>query len=109
MKEAEPVVFQSRVERLEPDMGRMHAIPVPDFILADLGLETHYRVIVRIAGQELKRAILAPKSGQPYLIVGNPHLRGLGLAEGSPVEITMRAESGFIGGGRRIARSPRPG
>jgi hypothetical protein len=86
------VTVSSRVERLEAALGRMHAIPLPDFLPGDLGLETHYRVIVEISGVELNRAILAPKSGQPYLIIGLQTLHELGLQEGSPIEMTLRAD-----------------
>ena len=86
------VTFPSRVERLEEAMGRMHAVPVPDFVIGDLGLGASYRVIVEILGTELRRAVLAPRSGQPFLIIGRTYLRELGLREGSAVELTMRAD-----------------
>ena len=83
---------RSRVERLESNLNRMHAIPVPETLLHDLGVAAHRRVIVRVGDLEWKRAIQAPKSGQPYLIIGLQYLLEAGLREGSTVEVFVRAD-----------------
>ena len=80
------ISFESRVERLDTGQ-RMHVIPVPHDMAAKLG--GNVRVVATINSMELKRAILAFKSGEPYLKLGQKLLKTLRLREGSLVTVGL--------------------
>jgi hypothetical protein len=77
------IAFESRVERLDTGL-RMHVIPVPELVMETFpGVK---RMIVRIGGVELRRALQGVLSGEPYVMIGLVVLKELGLRMGARVE-----------------------
>jgi hypothetical protein len=85
-----PTPFSSRVERLDPSVGGMHVIPVPESVVAKMpGVK---RVILSIDDQEFTRALQGLGSESAYVMIGMQPLKALGLRLGSELRASIRPD-----------------
>ncbi|MGE3802846.1 MAG: YdeI/OmpD-associated family protein [Candidatus Kapaibacterium sp.] len=85
------VQFSTPLERLEDGM-KHHVLVIPEEI-ADIFEEKKVkRVVVKIEGQEYRRAIQGKKDGRRIIVLGQQILKECNLQIGEVVKITMRED-----------------
>ncbi|MGY8687066.1 MAG: hypothetical protein ACKVHP_04925, partial [Verrucomicrobiales bacterium] len=81
--------FTNEIDRL--DMGIfLAAIPVPPEIAAKV--DNAKRMLLKLGDQGHRRALQGVKSGSPYIAVGLPVLKPLGLRNRSPVTASIAVD-----------------
>lgn len=83
--------FTATVVRLDSG-ARHHVIPVPEELAAKLKAAKARRLVVRINGQPLKRALQNHADGGSFILLGQPLLSELGLKRGSVVVVEIRPD-----------------